>query len=195
MDLLYGKDAYEVKCCTTDAEEFKVKLGTDESTSKVAYCTDNDLTPHTMIAVYDPDEQQLYAYSKDGIGSFRLTDESNGWAFHGAFSVDLGSAPLTSTIAKALEQFMPTFKFNENLELARSSEGGRFASSDSRRPPDPESDPQVEIVKAAGYTKLYFAGASIEQLWEHAERIRKSGYETHVAYKHVRVEGDYTPQT
>lgn len=90
LDLRFDGHGYEVKAVSSMADEYKAKPKAREIASKKAYAAEHGLAPHTMIVVYHPEEKQLYAYSKPGIGAYRLTNEGNGWKFHGTIPLDLG---------------------------------------------------------------------------------------------------------
>jgi hypothetical protein len=93
LDVTYGSHGYEVKAVTREASEYKAKPKASEVASKVKYAEEHNLTPHTMIVVHDSESRMLYAYSKPGIGAYRLTTAANGWSFHGKIPFDVSHLP------------------------------------------------------------------------------------------------------
>jgi hypothetical protein len=85
LDLKLGRDAYEVKVCTTSASEYKVKMRACEVTEKVAEAKKLGLRPNTLLLVFDPGSRTAWAYSRKGIGNYRLGQGD--WKFLGKMRV------------------------------------------------------------------------------------------------------------
>lgn len=100
LDLVDPKtgDGYEVKVVTTAAKEYKIKMKAAEVRSKEAYAKKNKLRPNMMMVIMDADRGEAYAYSRPGIGSYRLTEKD--WTFRGKVSLGTptrNAAPGTSS--------------------------------------------------------------------------------------------------
>jgi hypothetical protein len=55
--------AYELKLCNTTATEYRLKAKASEKEAKVKYAEQNGLTPYTMVAVRDPEKQEVHFYA------------------------------------------------------------------------------------------------------------------------------------
>lgn len=86
LDLFDPKtgDGYEVKVVTAAAKA-RTRLSPAEVRSKLAYAKRNKLRPNMMMVVVDVDRGEAYAYSRPGIGSYRLTEKE--WTFRGKVSL------------------------------------------------------------------------------------------------------------
>jgi hypothetical protein len=89
FDLLRGRDAYEVKSVTRGAGEYKCKAASAAMRRKRAAADEGKLNPHVLIAVVDPDTESVHAYSRPGLGAFRLTGPHNGWCYEGTAPISL----------------------------------------------------------------------------------------------------------
>lgn len=126
VDLLYGRHAYEVKAQSIAAKEYHAKPKSSEIADKRAFAEEHGLVPHTMIAVYDPRERRVHAYSKEGIGAYRLTGPENGWSYHGSVPLDLGDTwdPAADELRMAAEEILELF------DPVHDPETGEFAPED-----------------------------------------------------------------
>jgi hypothetical protein len=43
-----------------------------------------------MIVVYDESKSEIHAYSKPGVGAYRLTGPQAGWTYHGSTPLAIG---------------------------------------------------------------------------------------------------------
>ncbi len=78
--------AYELKAVTTNAKEYKIKMKAKEVASKLRYAKEHGYIPGMMMLVIDRESGVARAYRKEGIGNFRLTDETS-WTFMGRVTV------------------------------------------------------------------------------------------------------------
>lgn len=92
FDLACGDNVFEVKAVTRGAGEYKAKPKSHEVQAKRAAADKAGVKPHIMIAVVDADSETVSAYSKPGLGAFRLTAPKNGWRYHGTVPVSLAAA-------------------------------------------------------------------------------------------------------
>jgi hypothetical protein len=84
FDLRCGDLVFEVKACTVEALEYKMKPKKIEVERKRAAAQAIGATPASIIAVVDGD--QALVYWRDGLGAFRLTTEAD-WHFAGVVTL------------------------------------------------------------------------------------------------------------
>ena len=71
FDVTYGDLACEVKACTRQAREYKVKPKKAEVERKQQAATEAGLRPATVMVVVD--DEIGHVYWREGLGAFRLT--------------------------------------------------------------------------------------------------------------------------
>lgn len=77
--------AFEVKTCTTAAQEYKAKPKAREVEEKKAYAEKHDLKPGIIIAVADYDAGETHFYWRLGVGAFALNPSTGDkhWNYFG----------------------------------------------------------------------------------------------------------------
>jgi hypothetical protein len=84
FDLICGQRVFEVKACTVQASEYKMKPKRGEVERKRAAARKTRKVACSMIAVVDG--RTVHVYWREGIGAFRLTDQ---WHYAGAVTVPI----------------------------------------------------------------------------------------------------------
>ena len=82
FDLQCGDRVFEVKACTVQASEYKMKPKKEEVSRKRAAAKRSRKIACSMIAVVD--RGTVYVYWREGIGAFRLTPD---WNYAGSVKV------------------------------------------------------------------------------------------------------------
>lgn len=154
LDLFDPKtgDGYEVKVVTTAAKEYKIKMKAAEARSKEAYAKKNKLRPNMMMVVMDADRGEAYAYSRPGIGSYRLTEKD--WTFRG--KVSLGT-PTRNAVENAQGFFdhagRPGMRGGSAPRAYTGVAGGAWIDELSS---DEVNDKVKNVIKKAGLTEAEY---------------------------------------